>query len=334
MNRLPLLLILLLFIACQQQPSFQWQWNLTGRSYADPLIEGSTVYVVSQAGEVIAGNYKDGTKKWRQKMNSPIVSTPTISGNSLIVATQSGDVYALNKITGAEVWKRPLGETVEAPLNSHQQMIFIPTASGNLYCLSQTEGKTVWVHRGSLKFNTRPVLQNSYIFIGGWDGNLLSLKMDGSLNWSFKTSGRITEDAVGFKNIVYTATHDASIYALEAPTGRRLWSYKASYPSNLVHLNDRLLFGDLKGSLYSLHPLTGKLIGKAQFDRKPIERIYDCDGQGMIVTGKILRFDPTKEMSEIIFSGQPGVFKLACTKDMLIVTDKLYGVRGYSRNGH
>lgn len=338
MNRLFLfvLLILATFLACSQRSSFQsqWQWNLKGRSYADPLIDGSNVYVVSQAGEVIAGNYKDGVKKWTQKMNSAIISSPTISGDSLIVATQSGLVYSLNKNTGAEIWKRALNEGVEAPLTSDQQIIFIPTATGNLHALSAAEGKTVWIHRGSVKFNAKPLLHNSYIFIGGWDGNLISLKMDGTLNWRFKASSKITEDAVGHKNIVYTVTHGDSIYALDVPTGRLLWSYKASYPSNLLHLTERILFGDLKGTVHSLHPLTGKLIAKAQLDRKPIQRIYNCNGQSMVITGKILRFDPPSGQSQIMFSEQPPAFKIACTGDMFIVTDEVYSVRGYLSTVH
>jgi outer membrane protein assembly factor BamB len=317
--------------ACQQGNSVLWQWNLKGRSYADPLIDGSLVYIVSQAGEVVAGDINDGSKKWNLVLGKPIVSTPAISGAQIYVATQSGDLYALNKSTGAQLWKTHLEDHVEAALNVDRKMVIVPTTSGNLYSISASSGKSLWMHRGTGKINTRAIIQEPYIFSADWSGNLTSLKLDGSTNWIYKTSRRITEDPVVIKNIVYTATHDDSIFALEVPTGRLIWNYKIPYPSNLLYFKDRLLFGDLKGFVHSLHPLTGKLIGSSRIDRNPIQKLYSCLGECMVLSSELSRYDPLTNKSEIILRVKPSPYRIACTKEMLIVTDEFFGVRGYAK---
>ncbi len=70
----------------------------------------------------------------------------------------------------------------------------------------------------------------------------------------------VTEDG-----IVYVSSHDGYLYALDAPTGRRLWRFRGggacaapAVVDGAVYLSSVYLNGD--GSLYALDPTTGRLL--------------------------------------------------------------------------
>ena len=91
------MLLLLVLIACHNSAKPVWRWTLQSRCYADPVIEGRILYVVSAAGEVIAGETRSGRQIWSQKLPGSIVAAPAVSDSMLLIATQQGHVFALEK---------------------------------------------------------------------------------------------------------------------------------------------------------------------------------------------------------------------------------------------
>jgi outer membrane protein assembly factor BamB len=332
MKQFALLFFLIFLTACTRSQSNVWHWSLQGRAYADPLIDGDQLFVVSYAGEIVAGRYSTGEKTWIRNIKTPLVAEPSSSKDLLFVATQHGSIYALEKRNGNQKWTVKLEEQIEAPLSIFNDHLLVPTAAGTLLALSEEDGRLIWEHHGNGKYNARAVVYDHNILIGGWQGLLLCLKEDGSLNWRFQAGNRITEDVFASKNVVYAATHDDSIFAIDIPSGRLLWTYKAPYPSNLLLAGSNLIFGDLHGSLFALNAPTGRLIQKTSVDQVAVKRIFQCQDHYLILTDRLLQFDPRKLSVKNAMIVRPKPFKVACAADRLIVTDEVSGVWGYQRS--
>lgn len=328
---LKILILLLLFLAaCKTSHTPVWHWNLESRTYADPIIDGKTICVVSQAGEIILGEYETGKKVWTRKLAGQILGSPAVSQEYLFAATQEGDVAAFHKQSGNKIWTKHLEDTFSAPLTSAQNMLIAPSQNGRLFALSQNNGELVWQHEGNKRYNARAIHHGSYILIGGWSGGFYCFRMNGTINWKFQGSSRLTEEAVVRKNTVFFPDHDNYVYAFEIPSGKLLWRYGVRNPTNLILAGDELVVGDGETNLYVLQPDSGKLLKKINVRRR-IYRIYELHQKCIVVSGNAEEIDIVRtEISPFLSTPEP-IFKLAFPKGFIIATGEAFSVYGYRR---
>jgi len=325
-------LLLLVLISCNPSTRTLWRWTLQSRCYADPVIDGRTLYVVSAAGEVVAGDSDNGTRIWSQKLPGAIVAAPAVSDRLLFVATQEGDVFALEKKTGNEIWrKRFAGDGVEAPLLWMKEQLLVPSVNGILYSLSPENGEMRWSYSGTGKYNTAPLGSGSLIFIGGWAGRFLCLSSNGQLQWEFRAGERITENALLQKNRIFVSTDNRYVYAFDAPSGKFLWRFKAEDPTNLIVIRNELVFGS-GSSLFVLRPEDGSLLRKLEVPKR-VSRIYASGLHCLVIADRVYEVDPSGgHFSAMELPAVEAPFKLAFSSTALIVTNQLYSVFAFPRN--
>ncbi len=327
---LPLIAVFL--IACPGSSNkLAWQWTLESRCYAQPIIDGNNVYIVSQAGEVISGNYKTGKKNWSIKVNGPVLGDPEFDQDHVYVSSQNGYVLALKKSNGGVSWSTSFPEEhFTAPLTLVKEMLLVPSRTGTLYSLSISDGHVLWKLEGNMKYNTKAIVQGSHLFIGGWGHDFYCLNLDGSVNWRYKASHVIVENAMVHKNDVYFTAHDFNVYALDLQTGRLKWRFRADNldPTELLLIGNELVFGS-GNFIEILDPQTGKRIRKIKAPRI-VERIYALDGNVVMVSKNIYKIDIKSGAIQKLISGKGPYFKIAFTPDRYIVSDENSGVFGFS----
>jgi outer membrane protein assembly factor BamB len=324
-------LTLLAGIACNKARSPLWHWTLESRCYADPLIDGTNVFIATQAGELISGEYKTGRQNWKRKLNGPVLATPAYSFKFVFAATENGTIYALDKETGEDIWRKQLEDSFMAPLTTAGDILLVPSGNGTLYALSQEKGEVRWMHKSNLKYNTRAIVSEPFIFIGGWGKSFYCLKMNGIENWHIQTGDRIVEEAILYRNRVYFPSRDDNIYAIEIPTGRQLWRIRASSLTNLILVDSKLCFANDQMQLNLLQPESGNLLKKISW-KKPISRMYSIKGKCFFVSGQAYEVDFDQgKISQLLSLRQP-IFKLAFPTGMVLATDDLYTVYGIERS--
>ncbi|HSE42306.1 MAG TPA: PQQ-binding-like beta-propeller repeat protein, partial [Acidobacteriota bacterium] len=258
-----------LLICCNSSNKIVWHWKLESRCYAQPILDGKNVYIVSQAGEVISGEYKTGKKNWAVKVNGPVLADPDYDQDHIYVSTQNGFIHALKKQNGSVTWSANFPEDhFTAPLTVTNGMLLVPSRNGTLYSLSIANGNVIWKLEGNLKYNTKVIVQGSHLFIGGWGQDFYCLNMDGSINWRYRASHVIVENALIHKNDVYFTAHDYNVYALDLQTGRLKWRFRADHldPTELLLIGNELIFGSGE-YLEILDPQTGKRLRKIKTPR-------------------------------------------------------------------
>lgn len=324
------ILLLLFLSACKTSTTPVWQWNLESRSYADPIIDGKTICVVSQAGEIILGEYETGKKLWTRKLAGQIVAAPAISSEYLFAATQEGEVAAFEKQSGNKIWTKHLEDAFSAPLTPVQDMLIVPSQNGRLFALSQINGELLWMHEGNKRYNVRAVNHGPYLFIGGWSGEFYCFRTNGTINWKFQGSSRLTEEAVVRKNTVFFPDHEDYVYAFEIPSGKLIWRYGVRNPTNLILVGEELVVGDGDTNLHVLQPNSGQLLRKINV-RKRINRIYEWNQKCIVVSKNAQEIDVVRsEISPFLSAPEP-IFKLAFPEGFIVATGETYSVYGYRR---
>ncbi len=326
LRKTALILVLLLVLTGCNSRKPVWQWTLESRSYAEPVVDRNHVYVVSQAGEIISGDCQTGKQLWRKKVAAPILAAPAFSEKLLFVGTEEGDIYAVDKTNGREVWKKHFADHFVAPLTTTGEMVLAPSRNGILYALSQNSGEPLWKHQGNRKYNTRAVVSGTNILVGGWAHDFYCLKMDGSVNWKFKTGYVIVEDPVVHNGVVYFTSHDHYVYAITVASGKLLWRFLARpHPTNPLLIKNELVFGDERKFLFFLQPESGKLLRKMNTNI-PMKRLFQWSGKCLIVSHKVYEVDPELGKLSVFLALPQPVFKLAFAPGILIAADELYSV--------
>ncbi|PWT91458.1 MAG: hypothetical protein C5B54_05270 [Acidobacteria bacterium] len=315
-----LLLLLLLFCSACSGPRQIWQFKMDGRIYAPPVVDGENLFIVSEQKSIMCANYHTGKEVWRTIVDGPLLGAPTFSDKYLFVATQDGGVFALNKTNGTQVWKQHFQDRFSASLTKAKDMIFLPSLDGNFYALSQVDGHVIWRHPGGVKYIIPAIVQPPYVFVGGWEKKLNCFDMDGSLKWQYTAGYVIVQPPLIRNNIVFLTAHDNYVYALDLQSGRGLWRFAAGEPTNLLIINNELVFGDSARTLFVIQPESGKLLRKIHV-QIPIDQIYSRSGKCLFVHVKCFEVDTQKGTIKKLLSTPGSILNMLILDDQIFVTD-------------
>lgn len=332
---LSLFIWLLTLTGCGDRLSIPvWRWTLESRCYAQPLVEENTVYVVSQAGEIIAGDIQTGAKTWQLRVEGSILTDPVIHGNAIIVATENGNICAVDKRKGFQLWKTKVQQDgFIAPLSADRDLLLAPSQTGILYALSARTGAVLWKLPGNVKYNARAVLNEPHIFLGGWSRDFLCLRWDGSINWRYHASDIIVDDALLHKNTVFFTAYDHFVYAMNAESGNLLWRFPSTQPLGLLLEGDTLYFASGQ-ELVALNPDSGLPIRKFSAGIR-ISRTYAWKNHILLVgpQGKVYDLNPDSGTVRLFIHTQSPVFKIAFSQDKMIISDQTYSVLAFQIPG-
>ncbi|HEV8049040.1 MAG TPA: PQQ-binding-like beta-propeller repeat protein, partial [Thermoplasmata archaeon] len=231
----------------------------------DPLLHESVAYIGTESGGVLALNAATGQNVWGAWLGSPVLSSPAVHGDSLFVATsRSPALYRLNATTGAEICSYVAPESIAG-----SPTVF--TASG----------RTPTVFVGTEDTNTH-------------SGPLLAVNASTcALEWQFTGYPQLagswdpvaaTVNRTGAPLVLFgTADPDASVYALNASTGREVWRFHTHNPPPGVYdvgagvtisppgangFRDGVAYVPNKfGIMYALDLSTGALLWKTNFNQ-------------------------------------------------------------------
>lgn len=329
-TRIAILLFFLPALSCRNQSGPAWKWTLEGRSYARPLLKDTRVYVVSQAGEIIAGNSSNGDKLWTTKVDGEILAEPAIQENRFFAATENGRIYALDASSGRILWqKREEGDGFTAPLTIGDDVLLAPSTNGTLYAMSCTDGRPLWNIPGNKKYSAGAIIQGSRIYVGGWAQDFLSINRDGAINWRFKAGQVIAEDAVINRNTVYFSGYDNYVHALDAISGRLIWRTAASQPTRPYLVRGSLIVASGRDFLV-LRPEDGRIMQRLS-PRSKILRCYVANDRLLFVTSKpgIYELDPGTPSIHPVIEPRFSIFKWAWQDSILVASDQLYGIYGF-----
>lgn len=232
---------------------------------------GDRIFATTGFGEVLAIRAADGTILWRQRFGAPFRAAPAAADGVVVAVSRDNQAYGLSAETGQPLW-RLQGATAEAGLLGGAspalagELAVLPFTSGELVAAGRRSGRRLW----------------TAVLSGGRRGLARSAISD------------VTGDPVILGPLVVAANQSGRIVAIEAQTGRRVWTRTIGSPGPIWAAGEALfVMGDDAG-LRRLSARDGSTVWEArlpQFD-DPEDREGAIAYSGpVLVGGRVLVAD-------------------------------------------
>ena len=259
-------------------------------SWPGMSLEDETGYF-SYSSQVYAIDSGNGSLIWRypQEPNNAIqfYAPPEVAEETVIVGSYANTLVGLDRQSGFLEWEFTAADDrfVGAALNVNGS-VFAPNADGYLYALNQ-EGDLQWRFKSNGPNWTKPAA-NDLIYLASMDHFLYALKPeydpndlvmdeDGSRTlvpepvWSIDLGAAVTADPLLAEEMIFVATVEGNIFAIDASEGIVLWSFNdgenlAAVWGKPVYLGGNVYFGDVEGKLYCLDSESGEMVWPSFYD--------------------------------------------------------------------
>ena len=257
-----------------------------GVSYADGAVFAST-----GRAEIMALDAGSGAIRWRRPLGAPARSAPTVADGRLYVITLDNRIQAFNAADGERLWSYQATATATTLLGQAapafaEGIVVAGFGSGELVALRAESGAFAWSDslatgrgRNSVldisAIRALPVIDRGRVFAIGVGGLLVSLDLrSGRRLWERESGGLQTPWIAG--DWLFVQTSDQTLAAIGREDGQVRWLHDLPRYDDPVRRSGTLLWagpilagGKLilagsNGYAFSVNPLDGAVIGKAE----------------------------------------------------------------------
>jgi len=137
---------------------------------------------------------------WTYEAGESIESSAAIVGSTVFVGSHKGELVALSLDNGSVYWKfstgNPIGESSPAYGNG---VVYIGDLGGWINAINASDGRKLWAFKTNNEIKSSPVVVGDRVLIGSYDEHLYCLSVrSGSLLWKFCASAAAMIAGSGF----------------------------------------------------------------------------------------------------------------------------------------
>lgn len=145
----------------------------------NPVVAGSSVFVVTYQGRIARLNIQSGNVEWARDMSSSVGLD--VDYSQVYVTDDKSDVWALSRSTGASEWKQDAlahrGLTAPVVFGDY---VVVADAEGYVHLLSRLDGHVAGrIEVDGNGIRTRPLVVNDVLYIYGNSGKLAAYRLHG-----------------------------------------------------------------------------------------------------------------------------------------------------------
>ncbi len=173
---------------------------------------------------------------WKIDAHDTLEFPPTIGYGRVYLAQQKGLFFALDAKTGKVDWRKDLGRCAASSPTIGKGVVYQAYmhpvaclqdqagADGFLVAWDADTGRERWRFK-SAPIESSPLLKNGRLYIGNWDHNVYAIDATtGKKIWSFQADDQVNTSAAYWRGRIFIGSDGGTLYALSARTGRLLWS--------------------------------------------------------------------------------------------------------------
>lgn len=273
----------------EQNGTPKWSVNLRTAISAGPAVGEGKLVVGTTNGKVIALDINNGKTAWISTTTSEILATPRIADDMVYVHTMDGGLSALSLVDGRLLWRfthnlPPLILRRSSTPVVKDDYVYAGFANGKLLALRKNDGSVAWAQdishpKGTtdlqrmVDISADPLVQGDRVYAASYQGNIAALTTaNGHLLWE-----RDIPSYAGFiadKNMLYVASTNGDVVALEAQTGATYWlqtDLQGRRLSKPTIMGKYLIIADDDGIINVLEKASGKFVGRFELDREGVE---------------------------------------------------------------
>jgi outer membrane protein assembly factor BamB len=266
----------------------QLNWSLDTRADRNsasyrlrPLLIGDRVYSIDTGGTVICVDLVKGRKLW--KFDTDLAPITGLGGNDqvLIATSQDGDIVAYRESDDelVKLWGIRVESEIRATPVVDNDQVFVRSVDGKLRSLAIADGTEQWVVSRrvpalSLTGNSQPLVAGALVFAGFDDGKMIAYeRVGGQTRWestitapSGRTEIERLVDVDGrfvlSDGVIYVASYQGRLAALQAVSGDLLWSREFSSYQPIAIDDDALYLSADNSHLWAIDRRTGSAFWK------------------------------------------------------------------------
>ncbi len=244
-----------------------------------PVLHGGVIYVADPNGRVRAYAADSGRRIWTVHTDDPVGGGVGFGEGLVLVGTKRARVIALRPDTGEIVWGSRVSSEVLAPPAAGSGVVVVQTIDGKLVGLSADDGKQLWLQQRSgpplsLRGTSTPVISTGLVLSGFASGKIVAFNLEnGRPVWEQSVAhpqGRseierlVDVDAAPLVvgNIVFAASYQGKIVAMEMETGRVIWSRDVSTYTGMDADRENIFLTDEGGNVLALDQRSGASLWK------------------------------------------------------------------------
>ncbi|PXF32255.1 hypothetical protein WH50_05910 [Pokkaliibacter plantistimulans] len=206
-----------------------------------PALSETSVFAATNEGVIAAYDRESGKQLWKRDMEARISGGVGFNGDLVVVGTLDGQLYALDAASGETRWQIDAPTEVLSPPQGSSSIVVVQYIDGSLIAYNALDGKQVWRYDSNapsltLRGTAFPLVFNNATIANFSSGKMVLLTNDtGATVWEQRLAmpkGRSelerVVDAQGrpafMENVLYSVTYQGDLTALDASSGRVLWS--------------------------------------------------------------------------------------------------------------
>ena len=173
---------------------------------------------------------------WKVDAHDTLEFPPSVGYGRVYLAQQKGLFFALDAKTGTVDWRKSIGRCAASSPTIGKGLVY-QSFMHPVECLQDQAGANGFVvawdadtGRERWRFNSAPIessplLKNGRLYFGSWDHKVYAVNAaTGKKIWSFETDDQVNTSAAYWRGRIFIATDGGTLYSLSARTGRLLWS--------------------------------------------------------------------------------------------------------------
>ncbi|HEY0067027.1 MAG TPA: PQQ-binding-like beta-propeller repeat protein [Flavisolibacter sp.] len=277
----------------------KWAFPTEGPVFSSPATEGDRIVVGSADGFVYCLNTK-GRLQWQFQANASVLGSPIIENGKVYIGSSDHHFRAIDLATGDQLWSFNglNGAVVSKPVINGDRIIF-GAWDRNLYALDKNTGKLLWSwNNGSSVINYSPaacipVIKDDVVYVVAPDRYFSAIDLqNGKTLW--RTNEARIRESIGISEDgkwIYGKTMQDTVVAF--PANRQpqtaAWKMHAGFgyehvPSMLIEKEGKVFFGTKNGVVYSIDPLTQKIIWAHKLDNSMVNTVNVLSGKALVVS--------------------------------------------------
>ena len=249
-------------VIAMRQSDGRTVWKAPIPTEASPLVVGGRVYVGSWDRKVYALGLGTGKVLWSVRLGEEVNASGAYADGIVYFGDNSGTVTALDARTGAIRWQarsfsrlRTGREYFYATPTVAYGRVYASNTDGTVYAFGARTGNLLWASPVGTYVYTAPAVWEQKVYVGTYDGKFLALDAaTGETLWSREMPASVHGAPTVMAGLVYLSTckycgqkgsryaksGPNGTYALDARTGKLVWSFPEGQYSPIVADRERV----------------------------------------------------------------------------------------------